>query len=306
MTAIALKDSFIHEFYDHLSVDYNSEHNVMIYYMNPKPRPCFTPFLLEEINKFQRSVKDQVLNELKLYGKTSINYLVLASSAQGVFNLGGDLNLFVELIRNKDRSALSKYAHLSIDVLYSNAINLGLPITTVALVQGNALGAGFESALSCDVIVAEKNVQFGFPEVLFNMFPGMGAYSFLARRLGQLSVEKMIMSGRIYSAHELYEMGIIDVLADEGDGENALYDFVRKSSKYRNTCRYIKRIRERVNPVTHEELIDIANLWVDAAISLSEKDLKIMERIVKAQNRRTANITKVSGDNFENCKLIPS
>ena len=51
--------------------------------------------------------------------------------------------------------------------------------------QGECLGGGFEAALSSDVIVAEKSARFGFPEILFNLFPGMGAYSFLERKIGQ-------------------------------------------------------------------------------------------------------------------------
>jgi len=58
------------------------------------------------------------------------------------------------------------------------ANNLFLPLTTISLAQGDALGGGFEAALSCSVIIAERRARFGFPEVMFNLFPGMGPTAF--------------------------------------------------------------------------------------------------------------------------------
>ncbi len=174
---------------------------------------------------------------------------------------------------------------LSIEVMYSIYTNMNVPITTLSMIRGNALGAGFEGALSCDYIVAERTVQLGFPEVLFNMFPGMGAYSFLARRLNSTRVEKMILSGRIYSAEELFEMGLIDVLSENGNSLEDVISFVKKIDKTSNTRKAVLKIRNRINPVTIEEMLDIGGIWVDAAMSLSQKELKVMERLVKSQDK---------------------
>ena len=162
---------------------------------------------------------------------------------------------------------------------------MNVPLTTLSMIRGNALGAGFEGALSCDYIVAERTVQLGFPEVLFNMFPGMGAYSFLARRLDPARVEKMILSGRIYSAEELYEMGLVDVLSENGKCREDVISFIRKLDKTSNTRKAVLKIRNKINPVTFEEMLDIGEIWVDAAMSLSSKELKVMERLVKSQDR---------------------
>ena len=69
-------------------------------------------------------------------------------------------------------------------ILHRNMLGLGLPLITIALVQGEALGGGFESILSFDVVIAERDARFGLPEAMFGLFPGMGAHSFLSRRLG--------------------------------------------------------------------------------------------------------------------------
>lgn len=250
------------------------------YYMNPSPRPCFTMRLLQDIRNFQESMVDLMSGTRE---GASLNYLVLASKIPGVFNLGGDLNHFRTSILEKNREGLFRYAKACIDVLYPNAVSLGLPITTISLVQGDALGGGFEAALSSNVLIAERSAKMGLPEILFNLFPGMGAYSLLARRLDPARAERMILSGRMYGAEELYEMGVVDVLAEDGEGEEAVYQFIRKHSRSRNAHQAIQKVRQRFNPITREELMDITTIWVDAALRLEAKDLRVMERLVRAQ-----------------------
>ena len=78
---------------------------------------------------------------------------------------------------------------------------------SIALVQGDALGGGFEAALSCHTIVAEEGVQMGLPEVLFDLFPGMGAYSFLCKRIAPRMAEKLMLEGSVYTSEELLPHG---------------------------------------------------------------------------------------------------
>jgi len=202
-----------------------------------------------------------------------------------VFNLGGEISLFRQLIRDRDRVGLLNYATMCVDALILRIHHFDLPVTTITLVQGDALGGGFEAALTSDIIVAEKRSTLGFPEILFNLFPGMGAYSLLGRKVGSAMAEKIILSGKMYKAEELYEMGVIDVLAENGDGENALYEYIRKQERRANGYQAVQRARHRFNPVTHQELQDITTIWVDAALKLTEKDLKVMDRLVRSQEK---------------------
>ena len=129
----------------------------------------------------------------------------------GVFNLGGDLDLFLRLIEARNRAGLVELRHRlhprSVPQLHAAH---ELPITTISLVQGDCLGGGFEAALSSDIVVAERHARFGFPEILFNLFPGMGAYSFLDRRVGRRVTEELLSTGKIYSADDMLAMGVID------------------------------------------------------------------------------------------------
>lgn len=272
--------------YSQLSFRHDREQGILWYFMQPRPRPCFTPALLNEIQLFERQVT--TLFNSGRNRQDDIRYLVMASKEPDFFSLGGDLSLFLRLIRNRDKEGLTRYARACIDGVYPLSINLNLPLTTIALVQGNALGGGFEAALGNSVLVAERSARMGLPEILFNLFPGMGAFSFLARRLGTVRAERIILSGRNYSAEELYEMGAVDVLAEDGEGEEAVYQYVKRHNRLRNGITAIQRVRQRYQAVSYEELLEITLLWVDSALQLGEQDLHVMERLVKAQNRRRA------------------
>ena len=125
-------------------------------YFNPKHGvPCYSLGLLKDILEH-----DQHL--MRNGGKVDVdgalhqvNHYVTASRIPGVFNVGGDLALFAMLIKSGDREALAQYAKLCIDNIYPRTQSFFSPtLTKISLVQGDALGGGFECALAADVIVA--------------------------------------------------------------------------------------------------------------------------------------------------------
>ena len=96
--------------------------------------------------------------------------------------------------------------------------------------------------------------------------------------------EKMVRSGKIYTGEELYQMGVVDVLAEDGQGEYALNNWIKKNHKSLNSFQAINRAKQRVNQLTLSELNDIVEIWADAALRLDDRNLKVMDRLVKAQN----------------------
>jgi DSF synthase len=250
-------------------------------------RPCFNPSLLADIRAYYEFLA-QTRGLVQCHGEEyPIDYVVLASGMPGVFNLGGDLDLFKQLIGARDRAGLLRYGRACIDVLYRNYIAHELPVTTISLVQGECLGGGFEAALSSDVIVAEKSARFGFPEILFNLFPGMGAYSFLDRKIGQKGAEQLISSGKIYSADEMLEWGVVDAVAEDGQGEAEVAALIKRRARMRNGLAALAATRRRVHSITFEELLDVVQIWVDAALRINLRDLKLMQRLVSRQNGLT-------------------
>ena len=270
--------------YGELDLTLNPRDEAIWCYMRPAGPPSFTPTLLRELISMRATLQRMFAN-LPPGEAAPIKYLVSGSRIPGIYNLGGDLGFFIACIRARNLEALRNYAHDWADVVYHMTVGFHLPLITIGLVQGDALGGGFEAALSFNVLVAEKSAKFGLP-VLFNLFPGMGAFSFLSRKLDAARAQKMILSGRIYSAAELYDMGLIDVLAEDGCGEKAVRDYIAHHSRHHTVHCCIRDVGMRVNPFSLEELLDIADIWAEHAMRLEESDLRYMERLASAQPRR--------------------
>lgn len=277
---------------DNLRVTFDRNQRILWWSMRPRRRPSFTAELLADMKMVADALEALFATPAGGAGaggdQPAVNHLVLSSLMPGIFNLGGDLSLFLDLIEQRDRTGLIRYAHYCADGQHRIASNFGLPISTVALIQGDALGGGFEAALANDVIIAERSAKFGLPEVLFNLFPGMGAYSFLARRIGAVEAERMILSGRIYSAEELGAMGVVDGVVDDGAGPAAVYDHVVAFERIGRARQAVLQARRIVNPVSRDELIRIADVWVETALMLSSRDLRRMRHLAMAQDRRWA------------------
>ena len=263
-------------------------------------RPCFTPRLLDAIRRLQIRLKRGLTSRAApttavgvgskgrpaANGRLPLRSLVWRSALPGIWNLGGDLLLFIELIRAGAEDELRRYAHACVDVVYQNLCKLELPFLTIALVQGDALGGGFEAVLTNDVIIAEQGSKFGLPEILFNMFPGMGAYSLLCRRLDGCRAQQLILSGRLYEAEELERMGLVDLVVEPGQGEAAVRDYLARNERRLGVLNVLSQVRRRCQPVRYDELIEVTELWVATALALEDADLRRMERLAVAQQRR--------------------
>lgn len=281
--------------YRQIEVRFDPEKAVAWTYMNPSGVPCFSRDLLNELRAHDAAIESSGGCLLHNGELRQIRYYVAASKVDNVFSLGGDLALFVQLVQSQDHDALMHYAKLCIDNMYPRLCGYNSPMTTISLVQGEALGGGFEIALSSNVIIAERRARMGMPEILFNLFPGMGAYSLLGRRVGMKRAEEMILSGRVYSAEELHGMGIVDLLAEDGRGETAVREFIERHDRHRNGMQAMFSCRQHSHPISYEELLNITHLWVEAALRLEDKDLKLMSRLARSQIRRIGGNAPVKG-----------
>lgn len=264
-----------------LNVHYDETSELAWYRMNAQPRPCFTPEVVANIQQWFDDIIEgsNPLNE-------KLKYIVMSSDVPNVFCLGGDLDLFLKLIRERDQRALLQYDEACIRAMFLIHTDLGRDLTTIALVQGDALGGGFEGVLANDVIIAERSAKMGLPDILFNLFPGAGAYSFLSRKIGMIEAERMVLSGKLYTAEELHAMGVVDVVAEDGEGEKAVYEYIKRENRMRNGYRAFRQAKRLYNPVTLDELLEGAKIWAEAAMRLEEKDLRMMERLVKRQSSK--------------------
>lgn len=261
-----------------LDVLYDADARALWTYMRPPGRPSFTLAMLRDFEDWQR-----LIGESFGPGRIPLDFLVLGSRAPGVFCFGGDLELFQGLIRAGDRDGLIRYGYRCVEILDRNIRALELPMLTIGLVEGAALGGGFEAVLSFDFIVAERGATFGLPEIMFGLFPGMGAHAFLTRKLGSAMAERIILSNETYTAEQMYDLGIVHVLAEPGEGRLACQEFIAKSARRQFGLVKAKQAKRVSSPVCLDELKSIVDLWADAALQLQDKDLKMMSRLASAQ-----------------------
>lgn len=259
---------------------YESVSQTLWTFMRPRGRPSFTPPMLGDFENWQALIKHGFGEE-----KVPLRFLVLGSRAPGVFCFGGDLELFQRLIRNRDRDGLVRYGHRCCDILHRNLYALDLPMLTIGLVEGAALGGGFEALLSFDYIVAERGATFGLPEIMFGLFPGMGAHALLTRKLGTAMAERLIRSNETYTAEQMHELGIVHHLAENGEGLEVCRELIKKSTRRHAGLVNERRAMRVAAPLAIEELKRITELWADAALQLREQDLKVMSRLAAAQTR---------------------
>ncbi|MER8116662.1 enoyl-CoA hydratase-related protein [Streptomyces sp. NPDC094031] len=134
---------------------------------------------------------------------------VLTSSHERAFCVGADL---------KERNSFS-----DADLMRQRPVTRGaytgvleLPMPTIAAVHGFALGGGFELALSCDLIVADRTAVVGLPEVSVGVIPGGGGTQLLPRRVGAARAAELVFSARRLVAAEAGELGLVDHVVEEG------------------------------------------------------------------------------------------
>lgn len=268
--------------FEELELHYQAQHQTLWTYMRPKGRPSFNLTMLGNFYEWQRLIGN-------IFGadKVPLRHVVLASRTPDVFSLGGDLELFQRLIREENRQGLVDYGYRCVEILDRIMCSFDLPITTIGLVQGAALGGGFEAVLAYDVIIAEKNATFGLPEVVFGLFPGMGAHSILSRKLGTAMAERLISSNVTYSAEQMYELGIVHHLAEPGEGVQACLKYIEKSRRRHTGLVGSRSAMREASRVPLDEMKRIVDLWADTALQLSEYDLKVMSRLTRAQSRLT-------------------
>jgi len=263
--------------YKYLRLEWTSELAML------RVRTCVTPiqcYSLAGLAEMQRVLDDISANP------GLVRHLVVSSDVAGVFNFGGDLALFVLLVRAQDIDSLKLYGRRCIDLVWWLENAAGRGVHTTVLVQGDTLGGGLESVLPFHKIIFERSAQAGFPEVLFNLFPGMGAWNFTIRKAGFVVANEMVLSGRLYTADQLHARGLVDLVADDGSGELAIDDVVRSvDPRLRGTLAALEA-RRHVTPITYESLLAVVDQWAEAALRLTTRDLRLMERLARAQVRK--------------------
>ena len=258
---------------------YEEERRTVWMMLRAQPRPCFNHALIEEIMNLSWLVRQSGFD---------VDFWVTGSVVPDMYNTGGDLRFFVDCIENGRREALRAYARACVDCVHAASRGFDTGAITLSMVEGSALGGGFEAALAHHFLLAQRDARLGFPEIAFNLFPGMGGYSLVARRSGMKLAEELIYKGESHTAEWYEQQGLVDVLFEPGQGYVATRTFIDTLQPKMNGVRAMLRARQRVMQLPRSELMDITEDWVEAAFCLQPKDVAYMQRLVQLQDRHTA------------------
>lgn len=267
------------ERFTQLSGYYEAERHTVWMMLRAQPRPCFNHALIEEIMNLLWLVRQSGF---------AVDFWVTGSLVPEMYNVGGDLQFFVECIQHGRREALRAYARACVDCVHAASRGFDTGAISLAMVEGSALGGGFEAALAHHFVLAQRDARLGFPEIAFNLFPGMGGYSLVARRSGMKLAEELIYKGESHTAEWYEQHGLVDLLFEPGQSYVSTRTFIDTLRPKLNGVRAMLRARTRVLQLPRSELMDITEDWVDAAFCLEPKDIAYMERLVMLQNRHHA------------------
>lgn len=199
---------------------------------------------LEELERFAASLESD--------GKANTALIVYSTLASG-FSAGADLRELFE--RARPLSAGEKVARVR-DFLQRihHVLNVidAAPLTTIAAVHGVTFGGGFEVALACDLIIADKMARFCFPELRLGLIPGFGGIPRLKRDVGNAIVRDLLLTGRSFNATKAQAMGLVSQVTGEGEALRVARATAEQIHKFdRETVISAKRF---IKQIPHEEL----------------------------------------------------
>jgi enoyl-CoA hydratase len=220
---------------------------------------------LEELEKFAAALE-------KI--QTEAHAVILYSELKCGFCAGADLRELYLRSQSLKKSEARRGVRDFLERIHAvlNALDVA-PMTTIAAVHGVTFGGGFELALACDLIIADKMARFCFPELRLGLIPGFGGIPRLKRDLGNAVVRDLLLTGRSFNATKAQQIGLVSQVVSEGESLPAARATAAQLKKFdRSTAAAAKKF---IKPIPHEELrleIDLfCNLFVQPAVEAGLK-----------------------------------
>jgi enoyl-CoA hydratase len=179
--------------------------------------------------------------------------LIIYSDLKAGFCAGADLRELYRRSQAMDKIDALKGVRDFLERIH-RVLNLidAAPLTTIAAVHGVTFGGGFELALACDLIIADKMARFCFPELRLGLIPGFGGIPRLKRDLGNAVVRDLLLTGRSFNATKAQQIGLVSQVVGEGEALRAARATAAQLGKFdRETAASAKRF---IKPIPHEEL----------------------------------------------------
>jgi enoyl-CoA hydratase/carnithine racemase len=188
--------------------------------------------------------------------------LIIHSEMKAGFCAGADLRELYERSQAMEKSQAARGVRDFLERIHRvlNRIDAS-PLTTIAAVHGVTFGGGFELALVCDLIIADKMARFCFPELRLGLIPGFGGIPRLKRDLGNAVVRDLLLTGRSFNAAKAQQIGLVSQVVSEGEALRAAGETAAQIGKFdRQTAMAAKQF---IKPIPHDELREEINIFCD-------------------------------------------
>jgi len=164
---------------------------------------------LDELEKFAAALPELA---------SEANALIVHSTLKAGFSAGADLRELFQRSQEMEKVAALRGVREFLERIHAvmNTLDV-LPLTTIAAVHGVTFGGGFELALVCDIIIADRMARFCFPELRLGLIPGFGGIPRLKRDLGNAVVRDLLLTGRSFNVMKAQQIGLVSQIAAEGE-----------------------------------------------------------------------------------------
>src|SRR5271169_5581752 len=209
--------------------------------------------MLEELEHFVRALPELMRDA---------HALILHSAQPAGFSAGADLRELYQRSQGMEKTAAAREVREFLERIHAvmNALD-SVPMTTIAAVHGVTFGGGFELALVCDIIIADRMARFCFPELRLGLIPGFGGIPRLKRDLGNAVVRDLLLTGRSFNVMKGQQIGLVSQIAAEGEALRVARATASQVGKFdRRTSMAAK---EFMKPIPYDELKREIDIFCD-------------------------------------------
>lgn len=274
-------------FLPEVQLAYEEELRLLWVTIKPELKPVFTLQLLDSLGKVQQAIID-LWGAPEHYHNAPVRFLAFRGTGP-FFTLGGDLDFYLDCLAKNDRPALAEYARLSVEGALRNASGLDGMAVTLSTIHAKAIGGGIDAPRSCNVMIAEEQASFVYPEIKFNHFP-ITAVGILSRRMGPRAAEHMLQSGEEMSAAEFMAAGGLEAVVPAGTGEDWIRKYAADSLPIHAARTALFSAFNRRAGNLREELEYLGQLWTDCMLRLHPSAISKLQRIAQTQDRMLSRV----------------
>lgn len=281
--AIRYRAGFLPE----VQLAYEAEIKTLWVTIKPELKPVFTLQLLDSLVKIQSTIS-ALWGAADQYHRAPVRFLAFRGAGP-FFTLGGDLDFYLDCLAKNDRAALAEYARLSAEGAIWNTGGLNGLVVTLSTIHAKAIGGGIDAPRSCNIMIAEEQASFVYPEIKFNHFP-ITAVAILSRRMGARAAEQLLLSGEEMTAQQFMEAGALEAVVPTGQGEAWLRKYAADALPTHAARTALFSAFNRRAGDLREELHHLGQIWTDCMLRLNPSAISKLQRIAQTQDRMLARV----------------